>query len=122
MTVDKTNDLELGALYKEYDTLRAEVLVRIRARFEILGLFVAGAAVLASLGEAWLLLPFGVGLIGLWLYLGFAVSRCSVRLAEIEGRVNSLVTGGSEPSTVPPPMQWETRLRDSWFNRSGLRR
>jgi hypothetical protein len=116
-------DRELTALFKEYDTLRAEILVRVRARFELLGLFLAGAAVILSRKSHWLLWPFGLGIAVLWAYLGTAVSLCARRLVEIEARVNTLVRADADPAAGDPlPLQWETRLRGSWFNRSGLRR
>ena len=116
-------DRELAALYKEYDTIRSEVLVRVRARFELLGLLVAGITIVLSTRNLWLLVPFVVGLGGLWVYLGSAVSRCSRRLAEIEGRINTLVRADDDPVAADPlPMQWETRLQTSWFNSGGLHR
>jgi hypothetical protein len=116
-------DRELAALYKEYDTLRAEILARVRARFEVLGLLVAGATLILARKTHWLLIPLVLGGGLLWWYLGSAISRCAGRVAEIEARVNTLVRADADPAaTDPPPMQWETGLRRSWFNRSGMRR
>lgn len=110
-------DRELAALFKEYDTLRAEVLARVRARFELLGVLVAGTTIVLSTRSFWLLVPFCFGIGGLWLYLGTAITRCAQRIVELEARINLVVRSDRElPATDPLPMQWETRQSGSWFN------
>jgi hypothetical protein len=108
-------DRELTALFKEYDTLRTDLLMRVRNRFELLSLLVAGAAIMLAAGTFWLLLPFCLVLGGLWFYFGTAVIRFADRIVEIEARVNALVRSDDPPSPADPlPMQWETRRQGTW--------
>lgn len=96
----------IDVLLKGYDTLRAEIIERIRIRF---GLLTLTAALLAFVGFAPLepfRLFFGVvgtlALLALWLYYGVLLKDAADQVAELEGRVNALAGG-------EPLLMWETR-------------
>jgi hypothetical protein len=95
-------DLKVQVLSLEYETLRADMLMRTSSRYQFLGFVTAAAAILAtgaghlSLGPGvWFLaiLAGGIFLLGLasfW-YQGTYVARMSMKVAEIENRINDLV-------------------------------
>ena len=87
---------KIHILLKEYDTLRAEILQRIGHRFAFLGLSGAvGAYVfftaqsLSSYQTVVLIITIFI-LFGVWWQLGNLIARCSNRIAEIEGLINSI--------------------------------
>jgi len=100
---------EIEVLLHEYDSLRDEVLSRISARFQLLGYLSIAATLLgvSSISNGWHWVPVVVitvaVLIALWLYLGFAVRRCAVRLREIEEEVNDILHR--------KVLRWESGLR-----------
>jgi hypothetical protein len=109
-------DRVLQVLTLEYETLRAEILMRTSARYQFLGFITAAAAILAtgignpSFGlREWVLaslagVVFIFGLISFW-QLGTHVAHLSARVARIEKRINALVP--ADPGT-PELLTWES--------------
>ena len=87
-------NLVIEVLLHEYDALRDEVLSRTSARFQLLGYLSIAASLLgvSNVSKNWiwvyLVVITLVTLIVLWLYFGWAIRRCAVRLREIEIEVN----------------------------------
>ncbi|WP_319574558.1 hypothetical protein [uncultured Desulfobacter sp.] len=87
---------KIDVLLKEYDTLKAEILQRIRSRFAFLGLFISVGAF--GLFKASDINSFKIGvlfftalfLFAVWWQLGFVIKRCSKRIAEIEVVINQI--------------------------------
>ncbi|MGH8601688.1 MAG: hypothetical protein ACREXR_02570 [Gammaproteobacteria bacterium] len=85
-------------LLKEYDTLRAEILLRIAHRFAFLGLTgAAGGYVFFTLKykdlaiyQIIVLIIAALAVLVAWFWQGQVIARCSERIAEIEVAVNSL--------------------------------
>jgi sulfite exporter TauE/SafE len=79
----------------EYDALREEVLSHMNSRFQLLGLVGIAATLLGVSGVSkhwhwvFVLAIATLILLGLWLYFGFAIKRCAVRLRQIEEEINS---------------------------------
>jgi hypothetical protein len=113
---DRERDHVLQVLTLEYETLRAEILMRTSARYQFLGFITAAAAILATgvVGSSsgvteWLLatlagVVFIFGLLSFW-QLGSDVAHLSARVAKIETRINRLMP--SEPGT-PALLSWES--------------
>ena len=86
-------------LLREYDTLRTEILQRVRTRFELLA-FLGVVAGLVAEGDStarlsWLA-PIALSLAaGVWLWLRQGILRCAGRIAAIETEVNERVGGGT---------------------------
>ena len=97
----------------EYDSLREEVLSRMNSRFQLLGLVSIAATLLGVSGLSshwhWVLVIVIAALIllGLWLYFGFAIKRCAVRLRQIEEEVNGILDR--------QVLKWERRLPKGGF-------
>ena len=116
MNPSPEDKLAIDILLREYDTLRAEALARIRARFEVVGFIVVSAAFVGSreaVSGSWRL---GVGLLALvisgvsWGSFGLALRRLARRLRTIEKKVNKLAG-----QTL---LDWESnpKNRGSWFH------
>jgi hypothetical protein len=97
----------ISTLLKEYDTLRAEILSRINHRWQMLGLigvivsFISardGSTLSLDLVPAYAMILL---LFGLWLRSDFHLDVLSVRIAEIEKKVNEIAG-----ETL---LEWETR-------------
>lgn len=108
-----TNHERVEVLSLEYNTLRAEILVRTTARFQFLGLVTTASAILATGSRgAWVLarvlacLAGGVFVVGVLLFwgLGRNITYLSARVAVIESRINELVSPGS----VCTLLSWES--------------
>jgi len=104
--------LRIDVLLKEYDTLRAEILQRINARFTIVGLLGALVAFLLSKWEwqprntlldmRWAVAALGVAVVlVIWYRFGTLIKNLGARVSSVEQRVNQLA--GDELLT------WETR-------------
>jgi hypothetical protein len=109
-------DRVLQVLSLEYETARAELLMRSSARYQFLGFTTAAAALLGSgIGHpalglgTWILgsLAAGVFILGLasfW-WLGRDITYISARVADIEHRINEIVP--MEPG-APKLLSWES--------------
>lgn len=112
---DRNNNIEakfkIDILLKEYDTLRAEILQRINARFGIIGFLGTLFAFVLSKWEwqpkncsfdvRWPIVALGLTvLLGTWWWFGIRMQRLAARVSSIEKRVNQLA--GEELLT------WET--------------
>ena len=82
----------IDAVLHEYDALRAEIVARSDARFQLIGYLGIAATLLGTQigGEArgWLI---GIALAGfglIWLRFGFLIRACAKRVREIEDEVN----------------------------------
>src|ERR1700759_1535704 len=112
---DAERDRFLQVLTLEYETLRAESLPRLSARYQFVG-FVTGAAALIGVAigyssgvKVWLLVIASIAVLAVGFY-GYCrmVMRgrlISARLAEIENRINSLVPKGPDN---PNLLRWES--------------
>jgi hypothetical protein len=105
---------EIDVLMKEYETLRAEMLQRMRQRMSFLGLFGVTIGYLVFhfedldfLGVLALLFAT-LFLFAIWMRLGRLVAQCSERVAEIERQVNAFA---GEILLV-----WETKARSNPHN------
>src|SRR5882757_714740 len=99
--LDPERDRMLQVLALEYETLRAEVLMRLSARYQFVGFFTAAAAFIGvAIGyssgfKVWIL----IGLAAAVLAVGFLGYHrmvlngrlISARIAKIEKRINKLV-------------------------------
>jgi hypothetical protein len=112
-------------LFKEYDTLRAEIISRTNNIYQVIGIGAAlGIAVLSrpapqGLGKAfWVTLSiFSILIVSLWGALHLDISRTGGRLREIEAEVNAI--------TGHELLKWEThwgRSRSWIVTRAFLRR
>jgi hypothetical protein len=111
--MDADTDRMLQVLSLEYNSLTAQIMSRMSARYQFLGFLTAGAAILAAAssrpafsGGTWLLgslaiAVFAFGCFCFW-YLGRMVVRQSAHLAAIEQRINELVP--ADPSLLT----WES--------------
>jgi hypothetical protein len=115
-------DCMIHVLSLEYQTLRAEILVRTGGRFQFLGLMTAAAALLATAAFShplfstgnWVagilaIAIFGFGLMNFWI-LGCQIFGLSARVAEIENRINALAP---MQAAFPALLNWELRLQES---------
>ena len=124
-TSDTVRDRSIRVLALEYQALRAELTMRLSARYQFVG-FITGAAALIGAGigyssfglKTWILASLGVavitvGLIGFY-RMGFHVIHLAHRLSVVEERINALAeeTGAAKLLTWAsgrrPPALWET--------------
>ncbi|HUB38584.1 MAG TPA: hypothetical protein VMA72_07020 [Streptosporangiaceae bacterium] len=115
LRTDAERDRSLQVLMLEYGTLRAEILMRLSARYQFIG-FVTGAAALIGVAigyssglKVWLLTAVSISVLALGFY-GYCrmILRgriISTRVAEIEDRINKLVP--AEPG-MPNLISWES--------------
>jgi hypothetical protein len=109
-------------LFKEYDTLRTEIISSIGHTYQLLGLGVALTAVLlswmasskATKSSLWIMPSVFLFLFWLWWKLRRGRAKLSKRLCEIESEINAIA--GAEL------LKWETRVYRSrrqlpWFLR-----
>lgn len=107
------NKSKIEVLLKEYETLRGEILSRIRSRFAVIGYL--GAVVAFVLFQTkgvswpdpvWPLSLFGASgaavwptvilvaavaiLLAIWWQFGSLINKCALRVAQIEQKINSL--------------------------------
>jgi hypothetical protein len=115
MTVDI--DRILQVLTMEYQSLNAQIIARLSARYQFLGFLTAGSAILAAASGhpifnsgTWVLATLAVGVFALGLfcfwYLGRNMAILSARVAGIEERINELIS--SESSNVSKLLSWES--------------
>jgi len=115
---DTTVGLQIDVLFKEYDTLRAEILSRTNNRFAITAFLGAVAAFFATRTELIAVVSIGGVVIsllvlgGIWFYLGELINKCAQRVKEIEARVNELA--GTQL------LEWESDSRHRPFGWSAL--
>jgi len=108
-----TPDKKIDILLKEYDTLRTEIIHRTGQRFSFISLLgtVSGYVLFKektpTFFQLMLILVAIVFLILVWLRFGKLITECSVRISEIETKINSLV--GEEL------LVWESRNRRNLF-------
>ena len=108
-------EFRVTVLLKEYDTLRAEILARIRSRFELLTVAVAGLAILLGRKHTPALLMLGLcgGLCGVVLalhtYFGSSIAKINTRLAAIERDVNRRLDDKL--------LAWESSMSKNWLNK-----
>jgi hypothetical protein len=120
-------DCMIHVLSLEYQTLRAEILVRTSGRFQFLGLMTVAATLLATAAFSrplfsasnWIagilaIVVFAFGLMNFWI-LGLQIFSLSARVAEIENRINALAPAQTVFSEL---LNWELSLQ----KRSRLRR
>lgn len=91
MKSDDLEQLRVTALLKEYDTLRAEILARVRSRFELLTVALVGIGIAIELEPInWqLVIGLLVAVAGLHTYFGLTLSKINRRLAAVEQDVNA---------------------------------
>lgn len=131
-TVD--TDRILHVLTMEYESLNAQIITRLSARYQFLGFLTAGAAILAaasshsifSTGTLVLAIlaagVFALGVSSFW-YLTRNIAILANRVADIEERVNNLVP--VESADAPKLLSWESdRRRQTSFRlfRQGFQR
>jgi hypothetical protein len=112
---DAERDRSLQVLMLEYGTLRAEILMRLSARYQFIGFITAAAALIGvAIGyssglKVWLLTVVTITVLAAGLYGYFRMvlrgKLISARVAEIEDRINKLVP--VEPGT-PNLLSWES--------------
>jgi sulfite exporter TauE/SafE len=122
LRTDAERDRSLQVLMLEYGTLRAEILMRLSARYQFIG-FVTGAAALVGVAigyssglKVWLLTAVSIAVLALGFY-GYCrmILRgrlISAKVAEIEDRINKLVP--AEPGT-PNLLSWESKHNQEPF-------
>lgn len=115
MTEDSVDRLKVEVLLREYDTLRTEILARVRTRFELLG-FLAIITAFAGSRDSSTTVAVTVAAVALliaivvWIWFARGIKRCAVRILEIETKVNELLDDDL--------LRWESSLpRDSWWRR-----
>lgn len=112
---DVERDRFLQVLTLEYETLRAEILARLSARYQFIG-FITGAAALIGVAigyssglKVWLLTAIAIIVLttGFYGYYRMVVQGriISARVAQIEDRINKLVP--VEPG-APDLLSWES--------------
>jgi len=106
-----TDEFRVTVLLKEYDTLRTEVLARIRSRFELLTVSVAALGFLLSRKDtaAELLVLSGIVVFTLHTYFGWSIAKINHRLADIESQVNRRV--------ADEVLVWESQMSSNFFIR-----
>jgi uncharacterized membrane protein (DUF485 family) len=77
----------------EYDSLRAEIVSRMDARFQLIGFLAIVATLLgttdiSNVSRRLLIIAALILFISVWLLFGFYIKRCAKRLREIEAEVN----------------------------------
>jgi hypothetical protein len=112
---DAERDRSLQVLMLEYGTLRAEILMRLSARYQFIGFITAAAALIGvAIGyssgiKVWLLTAVSAIVLAVGFYGYFRMVMrgkiISARVAEIENRINELVP--AEPGT-PNLISWES--------------
>lgn len=108
--------LAVEVLLREYDTLRTEILARVRNRFELLGFLAVVATVVASSdidsnARVWVAGLAAATALTVWAWFAGGIKRCAKRILVIEERVNSLMEDDSL-------LAWETmQPRGSWWRR-----
>lgn len=97
----------IDVLLHEYDALRAEVLARSDARFQLVGYLGIAATLLGTQiskdMRGWLIVIALGGFIAIWFRFGFLMRKCATRLREIEAEINKKLP------TTTPTLVWETR-------------
>jgi hypothetical protein len=115
--VSAEDQYKITILFKEYDTLRQEILGRIGSRFTLISIG-GGLGVLLGLQrrEPWhdyVLMAWAVAALVLWWWTGLLISRCAARVMKIEQRINDLAKDQL--------LGWETHTenlhRESWWRR-----
>lgn len=107
--------LAVDVLLREYDTLRTEILARVRTRFELLGFLAVITTIVASQEvsgstRAWLALSAGAVTLTVWGWFASGIKRCATRILRIEERVNAIMG--------EVLLAWETsQPRGSWWRR-----
>jgi len=109
-----SDKLKIDILVKEYEILRTEMLQRINQRFTCIGL--TGAVVAYGFFRlerytitSVLILIVAISILGaIWFHFGRRIHQLSLRITEIEQRINCLV--GDEL------LVWETRRRNKFFH------
>ena len=114
-TSDETRRLAIEVLLREYDTLRTEILARVRTRFELLGFLAIIATIVGSQDSA---TSFRLGVAGsaivialtAWGWFASGIKRCATRILAIEAKVNDFM--GEEL------LAWErSQPRRAWWRR-----
>lgn len=101
------DELMVTIAMKEYDTLRTEALARIRSRFELLAVGVAGSGLVFG-AKGWV--PGALAataVVSLYVYLGWSIGKISNRVAAIERDVNRRL--GEDV------LQWESRHASRFY-------
>jgi len=111
-----TREKMIDILFKEYDTLRTEILARSTQRISFLGLFGATTGYFLFRYQDLSTIQ-GMGMIfgmlflfGVWVQLGNIINHCGTRIATIEQEINSLSGSGREL------LEWESKNRSSIFS------
>lgn len=113
-------DRILNVLTMEYNSLNAQIMARVSARYQFLGFVTAGSAILAAASGhplfssgTWVLasLAIGVLIFGLFCFwrLGRTIAILAARVANIEKRINKLVP--AESADAPRLLSWELDQR-----------
>jgi hypothetical protein len=101
---------QLALIMKEYDTLRAEMIARINARFLMLTVLVTLLGIfLKKVGESAVpgLTAAMIAVFGIWFYFGVLMERLSRQIRHIERRINRLCQFRV--------LQWESKKRSPVF-------
>ena len=97
---------KLDILFREYETLRAEINTRIQSRFNVLAVTIALLAIIANKDTSlslFLLVPVAIFVFVVWWRVRVWIIRCGNRVADIENEINILA--GCEI------LKWENLIR-----------
>jgi hypothetical protein len=119
-------DRILHVLTMEYESLNAQIVTRLSARYQFLGFLTAGAAILAAASGhsifstgTWVLAALAAGVfafgVACFWYLTRNIAILASRVADIEERINKLVH--AESADAPRLLSWESdRRRQTSFS------
>lgn len=123
---DVGRDRALQVLALEYQTLRAELIMRLSARYQFVG-FITGATALLGAGigystiglKTFALVGLAIVVISLGLFgfyrMGHHIIRLSSRISQIENRINALAAAAPDASRL---LSWctEHTEAEAWGN------
>lgn len=110
--------MHVEILFKEYDTLREEILSRMNNRFTFGGLLGVIAAFVGSQTQLSIPLRLGTGLLALvtilvlWWFLGLLIYKAHLRIAALEKKINELA--GADL------LEWESNVLHRPFGRMSV--
>lgn len=105
---------KVAILLKEYDTLRAEAIARMNARFAFVGIATGIIALAVSrdgTASSWLLLGLAAVLMAVWFYIGQLLYRLGLGIQRVEREINKLA------ETELLVLVWESKNSSRFFAR-----
>ena len=100
-------------MLREYDTLRSEILQRVKNRYELFGFvgIIAGIVVSQDVDHKWWAVGVMLGLGSLnWALQWLGIRRCAERLVHIENAVNDLFGSPEERPEERPDPEHDNRV------------